>query len=156
VLVDLVAQAGVELFHTPGGYDSEGYATLPVGDHRETWPIQSKGFRRWLSKRFYDERGKVPGSQALHDAINVLAGKAVHEGPERAVAVRVAEHEGCLWLDLADDSWRSVRIGPDGWEVVTDPPAWSAFEPSLWSAACPHGKPCTPIPGMTEGEEDQS
>jgi Bifunctional DNA primase/polymerase, N-terminal/Primase C terminal 1 (PriCT-1) len=119
----LVALAqGVELFHTPGGYDSEGYASLEVNGHRETWPVSSKGLRRWLSKRFYEESGTAPGSQALQDALNVIAGKAVHEGPEYEVAVRLAEQAGTIWLDLADPNWRAVRIGPDGWALVDDCP----------------------------------
>jgi hypothetical protein len=112
----------VEVFHTPGGYDSEGYTTLEVNGHRESWPISSKGFRRWLSKRFYDEHSKAPGSQALQDALNVIAGKAVHEGPEHEIAVRLAEQGGNIWLDLADPDWRAVRVGPGGWEVVSDCP----------------------------------
>jgi hypothetical protein len=119
----LVLLAGdVEVFHTPGGYDSEGYASLRVNGHRESWPVSSKGFRRWLSKRFFDEYGKAPGGQALQDALNVIAGKAVHEGPEYEIAVRLAEQGGYIWLDLADPDWRAVRIGPDGWEVVSDCP----------------------------------
>src|SRR5688572_10510470 len=52
LLVELATQKGVELFHTPGGHDSQGYATIPVNDHFETWPIQSGGFRRWLGRQF--------------------------------------------------------------------------------------------------------
>lgn len=119
-LVAIVQASGVELFHTLGGYDSEGYATLDVGGHRETWPVSSNGFRRWLGKRFFDAYGKVPGSQALQDALNVIAGKAVHEGPEQEIAVRLAEQDGIVWLDLADADWRAVRIGPEGWSIVTN------------------------------------
>jgi hypothetical protein len=114
--------AGVELFHTPGGHDSEGYATVVVNGHSETWPVNGKGFRRWLSKLFYDRFQKAPGSQALQDALAVIAGKAIHDGPEREVAVRVAEHGGAIYLDLADERWRAVRVTPDGWAVVADPP----------------------------------
>jgi hypothetical protein len=114
--------ASLELFHTPGGCDSEGYATFAVGGHKETWPVGSRGLRRYLGKLFFDNFGKVPGSQALQDAQNVIAGKAVHEGPECPVAVRLAEHGGALWLDLADEGWRVVRVGPEGWQVVTDCP----------------------------------
>jgi hypothetical protein len=113
---------GLELFHTPGGYDSEGYATVTVADHRETWPIRSNGFRRWLAKRYYDTFAKTPGSQAIQDAINVLAGKAVHEGAEHQVAVRLAEQDGAIWLDLGDAQWRAVRITGQGWAIVRDCP----------------------------------
>ena len=33
-----------------------------------------------------------------------------------------AEHDGRIYLDLADDRWRAVEIGPDGWQVITCPP----------------------------------
>src|SRR5262249_39527767 len=44
------------------------------------------------------------------------------DGPERAVNTRVAEHAGRLYLDLADEHWRAVAIGPDGWRVLGCPP----------------------------------
>jgi hypothetical protein len=109
---------GAELFHTPGGCDSEGYATVAVGDHRETWPIASNGFRRRLSKSFYDAFAKAPGAQAVQDALNVIAGKAVHEGAEHEVAVRLAEQGGAIWLDLCDADWRAVRVTASGWSVA--------------------------------------
>jgi hypothetical protein len=61
-LVTLATSAGVELFHTPEG---EAYATVEVDRHSETWPLKAKGFRRWLARRFYEEEGKTPGTQAV-------------------------------------------------------------------------------------------
>ncbi len=119
-LVDLASAA--ELFHTPGGNDSEGYATVTVNGHRETWPINGKGFKRWLGKLFYDRLQKAPGSQSLQDALTVIAGKAIHDGPEHPIAVRIAEHDGAIYLDLAEEHWQAVRITADGWTVVSDPP----------------------------------
>lgn len=113
---------GMELFHTPGGHDSEGFATVKVGDHFETWPIQSKGFQRWLAKLFHDSTGKAPGSQAIQDAVNVIAGKAVHQGDEKEIAVRLAQTSEGIWLDLADEKWQAVHISSTGWRVVTEPP----------------------------------
>jgi hypothetical protein len=122
LLVGLLATVNVELFHTPGGHDSEGFAAVTVTDHRETWSVKSKGFKRWLSKLFYDHFKKAPNSQALQDALNVIAGKAIYEGQEREVAVRIAEHGGAIYLDLADEHWRAARVDPEGWSIVTDPP----------------------------------
>jgi len=112
---------GVELFHTPGS-DPAAYATMTADGHRETWAVNAGGFRRWLAMRHFEEHGKAPGSQAIQDALGVLAGRAQFAGPEHSVAVRVAEAEGCIWLDLADADWRAVRVGPAGWEVAPDPP----------------------------------
>jgi hypothetical protein len=36
--------------------------------------------------------------------------------------MRVAEQDGHLYLDLADEHWRAVEIGPEGWRVVASPP----------------------------------
>ena len=49
ILIDLAQTA--ELFHAP---DGTGFADLDVNGHRETWPIRSKGFRRWLARCFFE------------------------------------------------------------------------------------------------------
>ena len=54
ILID-IAQS-VALFHTP---DGSGYADLDINGHRETWPIRSKGFRRWLARRWKREGRRV-------------------------------------------------------------------------------------------------
>ncbi|MDP9363784.1 MAG: hypothetical protein M3Q10_06095, partial [Chloroflexota bacterium] len=114
-LVALAVEAGVELFHDP---NSEPFATFDAGGHRETAPIRAGAFRQWLAKRFYDRHAAAPGSQAVQDALSVLGGKAAFEGPTLPVWVRLAEHDGRLYLDLADDQWRAVEIGLDGWRIV--------------------------------------
>lgn len=113
---------GAELFHTPGGHDSEGYATVIVNGHAETWPIASKGFKRWLGKLFFDMTQKAPSSQAIQDAVNVIAGRAVHEGQEKPVAIRLARTDEGIFLDLADEQWRVVHITSAGWRVANEAP----------------------------------
>lgn len=110
---------GVELFHTPGGHNAEGYASIRVGNpaHRETWPLRSKTFRRWLSHLYCAEYEKVPNAQAVLDALSVLEGKAIFDGPEHDVSLRIAEHHGDIWLDLCDAEWRAVKISRDGWSI---------------------------------------
>ena len=55
-------------------------------------------------------------------ALNVLEAQAQFDGPERDVSVRVAEHDGLIYLDLADEFWRCVEIGPGSWRVADDAP----------------------------------
>jgi hypothetical protein len=109
----------VELFHTAGG---EGYASVPLGGHLETWPLKSRGFRDWLVRRFYETEGSAPSSQALQDALGVLNGRARFDGDTCEVHIRLAEHEGSIYLDLCDEGWRSVRITQDDWSVIEDAP----------------------------------
>ncbi|CAN5860523.1 hypothetical protein BH23ACT8_BH23ACT8_15730 [soil metagenome] len=108
-----------ELWHDADGM---AFATSPVDDHREHHPLRTRPFRTWLRRRFHAEHGKAPGGQALQDAIEVLDGQACFDGPEHPTAVRVAERDGAIWLDLADAAWRAVQITAAGWRVVADPP----------------------------------
>jgi 5S rRNA maturation endonuclease (ribonuclease M5) len=119
-LIELAQEA--ELFHTPG---RDGYADLNVGDHRETHRLRSRTFRAWLNHRFYQVRSGAPSSEAMNAALGVLEARALFDGPERPVHVRVAHHEGTeskFYLDLADDDWRVVEIDGDGWRIISSPP----------------------------------
>lgn len=118
-LITLAIEANVELFHTPQG---EAYATLQVEDHKETWLLKVKGFRRWLARLFYAQEENTPSAQAVHDALGVLEGKALYDGPECCVYTRLAEHQEALYLDLTDAQWRVVEITAQGWRVISDPP----------------------------------
>lgn len=111
------ADEGVELFHTPGGHDSAAYATIFADGRRQTWSLKSDAFKRWLSRMYYAATGRVPGGQALTDAINTLIGTAMYDGPECEVHTRVAPHEGEIWIDLADAEGRAVRVTRNGWRV---------------------------------------
>ena len=117
MLIELAQSA--ELFHVP---DGTGFADLDISGHRETWPIRSKGFRRWLARRFYDETRGAPNSEALQSALNVIEAKAHFDGPERKVDVRVSGLDDRLYLDLGDETWRAVEIDTTGWRVIENPP----------------------------------
>ena len=108
-----------DLFHTP---DSTGYADLDINGHRETWPIRSKGFTRWLARAFFEETGGASGSEALQSTLNVIDAKANYDSSERMVHVRVASHEGKLYLDRCDSAWSAIEIDETGWRIVAEPP----------------------------------
>jgi hypothetical protein len=117
ILIELARTA--ELFHGP---DGTGFADLDVNGHRETWPIRTKGFRRWLARRFFEATGGAPSSEALQSAMNVIEAKAHFDAPERVVNIRVGGLEGKLYLDLGDEAWRAVEIDTAGWRVIDNPP----------------------------------
>ena len=52
----------------------------------------------------------------------MLEGKARFQGGQHEIFVRVAFHEGRLFLDLCNQDWEAVEITPVGWQVVTDVP----------------------------------
>src|SRR6266478_3582883 len=108
-----------DLFHTAAG---TAFADIMVDGHRETWPIRSKRFRGWLRRRYYQATGGALSGQAISLELDLLEARAQFDAPERSVHVRVAEHDGHIFLDLADDHWRAVEIGPEGWRVNRCPP----------------------------------
>ena len=120
-LVKLAERARAEFFHSPGS-DPNGFATIPISKHRETWRIGCKAFRFWLQRLYWQTNKSAPNSQAMQDAIGVLRGKALFDGPEIPVFVRIAEHDGATYVDLANANWRAVCIDASGWEVVDNPP----------------------------------
>lgn len=109
----------VELFHAP---DGEAYATVIVSGHKETWLLKTKGFRRWLMRKYYEETKSSASSQALQDALGVLESKAVFDGEEKQIHIRVAEFNGAIYIDLANDRWEAIEITKSGWRVIAEPP----------------------------------
>src|SRR5262249_37648738 len=98
------------------------FADITLDGHRETWPIRSKRFRGWLRRRYYRATGGAASAAEIRSALDLLEARAQFDGPERAVHVRIAEHAGHIYLDLADEEWRAVDIGPDCWRVIGCPP----------------------------------
>lgn len=102
----------VELFHSPGG---EAYATVPVNDHRETWRLRSRGFRQWLAYQYFQREGRIPGTQVLQGAMEILEGEALFAGPEQAVFIRLAQHEDAIYVDLTNAMWEVIEVTATGW-----------------------------------------
>jgi hypothetical protein len=135
-LVKLAEDAGVELWHDR---DGNGYASIPVDEHVEHWPLRSRGFRLWLRRRYYEEQESAPNANATRDATEVLDGKALFAGDEHRVHVRVAEHLDAIYVDLCDDEWRCVEITATGWSVRKGAPV--RFKRSKGMLALPVPEP---------------
>jgi hypothetical protein len=118
-LVLLADETEIDLFHTSRGV---AYGRVRVGEHWEVLSLRARPFRRWLQRLHHEATGKAAGSQAVADATGVLEGRALFDGAERDVHVRVAQFGDRIYLDLANANWRAVEIGPEGWRVVDDPP----------------------------------
>jgi hypothetical protein len=108
-----------EFFHTAAG---TGFVDLLINGNRETWPIRSKRFRTWLRRRHYEATRTAASAAAINSALDLFEAQAQFDGPERVVHVRLAEHAGHIYLDLADECWRAVEMAPDGWRVIVSPP----------------------------------
>ena len=82
----------------------------------------TQGFRQWMARRYHEKQGKTPNAQALVDATNVLAGKALFDSPEVTVHLRMAEQDGVIYLDLCNERWEVVVVDRDGWRVTAQVP----------------------------------
>src|ERR1700680_4172869 len=98
MLTNLAVSA--ELFHTANG---TAFSDVMIDGHRETWPIRSARFRFWLRRRYYEATGEALGAAAISSALDLLEARAQFDAPQRPIHVRIAEHGGRIYLDLADD-----------------------------------------------------
>jgi hypothetical protein len=119
-LIGLAADAGLEPFHDP---NKEGWASVRVAGHWENHPIRSREFQLFLLRTYYRNTGQSPGGQAIRAASELFEAKALFDGDERSVHLRLAEHRGRLYLDLCDRAWRALEIDGAGWRVVDRPAA---------------------------------
>ncbi len=100
----------------------EKYAAVDVRGHKEIYKINSKKFKLWLTKQYYDETAKAPASDAMNQALGVFEMKAMFSGEIRTLSRRCAKYEGNYYYDLADISWGNVVISNGGWKVIHDAP----------------------------------
>jgi hypothetical protein len=135
------------------------YAKIPINDHYETWNLRSKGFRRWLSGLFYRDQGKAPNAQAMNDALTTIEGLGQFESPQAEIHVRVASHDGKIYLDLGNDGWEVVEITTAGWKVIQDSPVH--FRRPKGMLRLPHPDPngsieeLKPFLNLPEGDEGE-
>ena len=99
----------------------DSYAAFPSNGHRETWPVESKGFRQWLHNEFYRQEAKHIGGQALKDTIEGLAARGRYSGVKQPVFLRVAPTDEEVVIDTGDDAWSAIRVTADGVERVERP-----------------------------------
>jgi hypothetical protein len=102
------------------------YARVPVNGHYEIVSMSEKGsgFRRWLVHRYKKEYGTAPNSDALSQTMSGVLADAEFEGQKAEVYTRIASHNGCIYLDIGDDTWQCVEISADGWRIIKESPVY--------------------------------
>jgi hypothetical protein len=114
-----LAREAASFFKAP---DETAYAAIEVDGHCETWAVRSKGFKQWLTHRYFIETGRAPNADALNQAQATVSAMAQFGGVEARVFTRAAEQDGKLYVDLCDKDWRAIEIDAEGWRVVDRPP----------------------------------
>lgn len=110
---------GGHVFHT---HAKEAYASVPVDGHHENYPVLSRETRLFLIEGYYRTHGNAPDDFILNGALPTIEAKALFDGPEEKVHLRVAESQGNTYLDLGNDNFEAVEINADGWQVLKHPP----------------------------------
>jgi hypothetical protein len=98
VLLNVATSA--RLFHAGGG---TGFADLIIHGHRD---VAARG------KRF-GTCGKT--TSGIWDGPSL----AILDGLQRKVSLRLAEQDGLIYLDLADEFWRCIESGSNGWRSIS-------------------------------------
>ncbi|MGE3975102.1 MAG: hypothetical protein AB7F59_11315, partial [Bdellovibrionales bacterium] len=109
----------VELFHST---DNEQYATIKLNNHEETWALKSSEFKSWLRQQYYSKSGSVPSDKVFQDVLQTLEARAMFEGKQHRVYIRVAHHQDKIYLDLTNDSWQVVEVTSSGWKIINKSP----------------------------------
>jgi hypothetical protein len=132
VLVGLAQVA--ELFHTP---ERKGYADIENDGHRETWAVRSRDFKLWLARAFFQMTSKTPRREAMTSALDQIEARALWDGPERPICVRIGGLNGKIYLDLCDKEWRAIEIDANGWRIVDHPPVRFRRAPGMLPLSVP-------------------
>ena len=117
------------------------FADVWMAGHRETLPVRSVGFRRWLRRLYKERTGKGATQEAIRHAEENLDAQAAGAG-QRRVCLRTATYAGKLYIDLCDDAWRVVEVDAEGWRVLSDHPEVRFRRP----------KTARPLPGPATGD----
>ena len=118
----------MELFRDP---ERTAWARIVQGGNALVARVDSHEFKRALLGRYYQTYESAPSDESLRTAVRTLEAKAIFEGQEHRVALRVADLDGCLYLDLASPNGAVVKIAADGWEIIEKSPVRFWRSPSM-------------------------
>ncbi len=121
-LEDKAQAQGIEFWHEPLKSKRSGWVTIPVGSHRENWPVLSWNFRLWLMNLFYTVFGYVI-ADVLNDLIERAHTKCLVSGSsEFDVHIRSAGSGDDNFIDIGNDVWTALKVNANGYSVVRDVP----------------------------------
>jgi Toprim domain len=101
--------------------DGIAFAGIERAGHRETWPVSSSGFRRYVLGEYRRRYGRLAGGTALAEGIGGIEARAC-EGRAREVFVRLGAAGEKIYLDLCREDWKVVEIDGDGWRILDASP----------------------------------
>ena len=119
---EMLVRLALERYRTGRSLADECFAVSREGPNIALMFRGSRdSLRGALAREYRRQAGTTPTAGALADALVTLAGMA-QDSEAEPVALRLAEHDGGIVLDLGDAAGRAVMIRPGGWEVVSTSP----------------------------------
>jgi len=119
MLVKLACMNAKELFHDDRQVP---YIRLFKSNVLSTLRLRSREVKSWMAGLLWQAEEKAPNQEALASAINVLEALCC-DGTEYKLYNRIAPSEdGGIWIDMADDKWRAIKVTGEGWQIVDNPP----------------------------------
>jgi len=64
-----------------------------------TADFRSSRLRHWLALQYLDDHEAAPGKNAMDECLNAVEARAVAQGKRYTAFIRVAEHDGRVFLD---------------------------------------------------------
>lgn len=101
----------------------QAYAVIPADLHNEVMKVRSDSFRRWSLRSYWRKMGKMPGTDTLKTAVELITADAVHSEDQRTLSTRVGLYNGAFWYDLSNKAWSVIKVQPGSWEIVSEAPA---------------------------------
>lgn len=118
----IAMMSDVTLFHDAS---NTAFANVAFEDgHKETWPVESKGFKHIVRGRFYKIRRSAPNAEAFKAALDTMIARAVVEGEEHTVYMRTARVGDKTYIDLANPEWSVVEVDATGYRVLQQSPVY--------------------------------
>ena len=108
-----------DLFHDA---DGRAFVTTKIRDIRETLPLSDARYRAKLRLGFTNRIGQIATAETIKTALQQLEAIALLERPEYTIAIRAAEHDTRLYIDLCNLKRQIVEVTATGWRVVNDCP----------------------------------
>lgn len=131
-----VASRELALAHSA---DRTGWARLPDDMGGYAIPLHSRAMRLYLGHTYYKETGQPLSQKQLGEALDVLEARAVYDGPQVVIHIRVAPVDDATYIDLGvPNDPRVVRVTETGWQIVEMPSeVWMARPAGLLSLPTP-------------------
>lgn len=102
-----------------------------------TIALTSGDARSWLRAKYYANYRQALPERPLNDALATLQAKALFEGNEQVVAVRISRHKNCVYIDLGRPDGLIAEIDENGWRVVQRAPVKFWRPPGLGELPLP-------------------